>query len=345
MKRFEVVGPLLLLGLGAWLCVPTARDDVRGATGGALIVESARLVDFGTLAKGADVFALAVVSNPGGEPVRVRRIRTTCGCTVIKPSTDVIDPGATLELEIRPNTWTLGAQASDVYVEVDGSPVELLAAEVRFAVVEQISVLPSAPRIEVRHGAPAAETALVVHAQRGPLPHGLTFAIDRPGVAVRSTAEAGRVLVWLRPEPAELARGVYYATLSIRADSETRTLDERAVLVSHDAERVRFEPVLLYGESSGDAPVRVSGRLDWDGVPVIPTHAKSLSPDATVRSCVARDDGGFELAVERTSTRDTSVRFDVLYETPLGPVIGGVVVGARFDAAGTGDRLQSVPIR
>ena len=56
--------------------------------------------NFGTIPQGKKVQHNFVIKNTGDSPLQVREVTVSCGCTAAKPSSSVIAPGKTAEIQV-----------------------------------------------------------------------------------------------------------------------------------------------------------------------------------------------------------------------------------------------------
>lgn len=84
-----------------FLIIALSIACTMGAMGAAILEPVTDLLEFGELdeAKGPQTMRTYVV-NKGDEPVQIKRVSTTCGCTGVKYSPDLIEPGDSAWLDI-----------------------------------------------------------------------------------------------------------------------------------------------------------------------------------------------------------------------------------------------------
>ncbi len=92
-------------------------------------------VDFGVVAKGADTRHRIIVTNLYKEAVHISNIRTTCGCTAAKPSTNHLASKETAFIEITMNTNRFSRRKDSNLIVTFDAP---LYAEVRIPVTAYI---------------------------------------------------------------------------------------------------------------------------------------------------------------------------------------------------------------
>ncbi len=76
--------------------------------------------DFGTVARAAKTEHRFEFQNPYQQPIHVRSVRTSCGCTTPIIETETVPPGGTGIILARFNTGThTGSKAATVTVTID----------------------------------------------------------------------------------------------------------------------------------------------------------------------------------------------------------------------------------
>jgi hypothetical protein len=64
-----------------------------------------------------------VATNVGKKPLKIVKIRTTCGCTTVNSAADMLAPGATTTIAVRMDVQIAGGrQNKGVIVEIDRAP-------------------------------------------------------------------------------------------------------------------------------------------------------------------------------------------------------------------------------
>jgi len=64
--------------------------------------------DFGTLRRGDTAIHTIHFRNTGTEPLLVKRVKTTCGCTIVNWSKKPVDPGKSDDIEVKVKTYRMG---------------------------------------------------------------------------------------------------------------------------------------------------------------------------------------------------------------------------------------------
>ncbi|HBA86991.1 MAG TPA: hypothetical protein DCZ75_03090 [Geobacter sp.] len=56
--------------------------------------------NFGTVTQGKKVTHVFTIKNGGDQPLQIKKLEAACGCTAVKPSTSVVQPGRSAEIEV-----------------------------------------------------------------------------------------------------------------------------------------------------------------------------------------------------------------------------------------------------
>ena len=57
-------------------------------------------VNFGTIPQGKKVQHSFIIRNSGDAPLQIKKLEADCGCTAVKPSTSVVQPGRRAEIDV-----------------------------------------------------------------------------------------------------------------------------------------------------------------------------------------------------------------------------------------------------
>jgi predicted RecA/RadA family phage recombinase len=95
-------------------------------------------IDYGTVVLGGDGVRVFKFKNTGNQPLVIKKVRGSCGCTVPKWPTEAIQPGKSATIEVKYDTTRAGAYTKDVYVETnEAQPNHTLTIKIN--VVEKIT--------------------------------------------------------------------------------------------------------------------------------------------------------------------------------------------------------------
>jgi len=81
-----------------------------------------KVFDFGTIKEGEKVTHSFILKNEGKNDLLIRRIRTTCGCTVVTPEKKIIKGGESVELETVFNSRGRRGRHSKTITVITNSP-------------------------------------------------------------------------------------------------------------------------------------------------------------------------------------------------------------------------------
>jgi hypothetical protein len=113
MRVHVAIGSLLLSG---FLSLTSFAQSVSDQ----LIPASQRSHNFGTVARAANTEHQFLIRNPFNQPLHLRSIRTSCGCTTPLIETETIAPGETGSVLARFNTGTFtGDRKATITVTID----------------------------------------------------------------------------------------------------------------------------------------------------------------------------------------------------------------------------------
>ncbi len=332
VKRSGWVGPALVVVVGLLLLYRKESPPHGLPREGQLVPITQREFKLGGLAEGEEVELQVILLNEGDLPVRVRRLHTTCGCTIASADKTIVAGGESIELRVRVDTRVRGSQSADVLLDVEGSKASLLAARVSFEVAAALEVLPRLPHVvwDSTRASEAQSFPIEFTVPEGELSTLLSCEFDRPGIGTRWDVGARRGTLWLTPDFAVLARGVYYTHVSLEF-KEARLNLRQSVMLSVDATRASLTPtVLLASPADVDGRAIARGRLDWDGESAMPSSAVALDFDAQVDVRSRTDGSGFELELLLPEAPTRSLRGEVRIITEKGPFIAPVLIPADF---------------
>jgi len=107
MKKILV--SLMLLATGSWaLAQATEEAQTQENPNAARIEFQSKVIDYGTIEKGADGVRRFEFTNTGKEPLIITRATGSCGCTVPTWPREPIAPNATGVIEVRYDTKRVG---------------------------------------------------------------------------------------------------------------------------------------------------------------------------------------------------------------------------------------------
>ena len=109
----------------------------------AMAIKDSNTIDFGTFPANKKQSATFIIKNIGDEPLKIIRVRKTCGCSANKLSRKIIPPGqsATLISDIIENSIR-GSFRKSVYIESNASNFRFFQLTLSGNAVPLVQVLP-----------------------------------------------------------------------------------------------------------------------------------------------------------------------------------------------------------
>jgi hypothetical protein len=93
MKNLIAVLFVSLLSIGVYAQEKVAKIEFK-----------TKVIDYGTIEKGADGIRVFEFTNTGNAPLVISNVKSTCGCTVPKKPEGPIMPGETGEIQVKYDT-------------------------------------------------------------------------------------------------------------------------------------------------------------------------------------------------------------------------------------------------
>lgn len=116
-----------ILGLAAFASAQTLKVEQE-------------VIDYGTIAKGADGNKVFTVTNTGDKPLIISKVQPSCGCTVPTWSQEPIAPGKSGSIKVHYDTNRPGAFAKTIQVSsndpVNGNMVLHIKGDVKLDAAE-----------------------------------------------------------------------------------------------------------------------------------------------------------------------------------------------------------------
>jgi len=150
------------------------------------------LHDFGSVTQGQKVDHLFTVKNRGDEPLVIRQIRTSCGCTAATISAKSIPPGKTGEVKVTFDSTNFAGQVTKT-IYLDSNDPRNPAAELAMQgkVSEIIAVTPRTLNLGALKAGSKKEALLTLE-NRGSKPFAVT-AVQSPQAGIVGSAREGKV--------------------------------------------------------------------------------------------------------------------------------------------------------
>ncbi|WP_432264573.1 DUF1573 domain-containing protein [Autumnicola lenta] len=95
MKKLVLIATFILAGIGTTMAQ-------------AKIVFQSETIDYGEIKKGSDGVRVFEFTNTGDEPLVIKEVSSSCGCTIPKKPEGPIAPGETGTIEVKYDTKRVG---------------------------------------------------------------------------------------------------------------------------------------------------------------------------------------------------------------------------------------------
>ncbi|WP_432264665.1 DUF1573 domain-containing protein [Autumnicola psychrophila] len=95
MKKLVLIATFILAGIGTTMAQ-------------AKIVFQSETIDYGEIKKGSDGVRVFEFTNTGDEPLVIKEVSSSCGCTIPKKPEGPIAPGKTGTIEVKYDTKRVG---------------------------------------------------------------------------------------------------------------------------------------------------------------------------------------------------------------------------------------------
>ncbi|MBJ6801389.1 DUF1573 domain-containing protein [Geomonas propionica] len=112
--------------------------------------------NFGTVAQGKKVQHTFTIRNNGDAPLQIKKLEASCGCTAAKPSTSIIPPGKSAEIEVTFDSGSFsGKVQKTVTLNSNAGKTPVYTFTIEGTVLDQLQVTPR----QVSLGAVSSSTA------------------------------------------------------------------------------------------------------------------------------------------------------------------------------------------
>ncbi|MBJ6749787.1 DUF1573 domain-containing protein [Geomonas anaerohicana] len=99
--------------------------------------------NFGTVAQGKKVQHTFTIRNNGDAPLQIKKLEASCGCTAAKPSTSVVSPGKSAEIEVTFDSGSFsGKVEKTVTLTSNAGKTPAYTFKIEGTVLEQLQVTP-----------------------------------------------------------------------------------------------------------------------------------------------------------------------------------------------------------
>jgi hypothetical protein len=167
-KRSSKYG-LVLVALVAAGSVTVGCKKKHGATTAAATAAPAELkaeegkFDFGKAVEGDKLEHTFVLANAGAVPLKILRTQTSCGCTTAQPSSDVVAPGAKIDIKVVFDTLgRVGKNRKFIDITTDSSKTERVRLEISAEIEPLFSFEPRFVRLAPKYGEEAKQEVKLV---------------------------------------------------------------------------------------------------------------------------------------------------------------------------------------
>jgi len=250
--------------------------------------------DFGRLKEGGEAFHLFTIKNDGDEPLVIKRIKTSCGCTASSTTRDTIAPGETGEIKVIYKTRNRPGPFHQKVLVLTNDPAQ---AETMLTIRGEVEQAP-APRIDLVE----KRVDLGVVSVRHPAPVAIT--VRNAGVeelVVNSIGDyRGGVLL---SQPETIDPGKEKRLDLLYTPPRAGMINETLTIMSNDPRRVRF-PVFLVGYAEEKETVIVSKGDDQQYTIFNDTAAPVRASAGTGKGNAVSIDPGKRVVLELPAGKD-----------------------------------------
>lgn len=243
------------------VCAAPVASFAQDSSWAAKMVDHQGTLDFGTVARGADVARRVKIRNLYKETVQIAGVRTSCGCSSVKKSHDYLQAGEEGYVEIKMDTFRFMREKTSnafVMLSIPGIGSQEVQIPLRVYIRTDVVLTPGILDFGVVDmGSPAERKISIAYA-------------GRPDWTIREVRTlnpnlTGRVV--------ETSRGNglvnYDLVVNVRPDAPAGSIRSQMILVTDDA-------------NSPQVPVQVDGSVESDIVVTPPLLALgSLTPGQT----------------------------------------------------------------
>lgn len=158
MKSTHLILAIVLVALVACLSACEPKGPVAK-------VESTAF-DFGAIDQNDQVSHTFTIKNVGDQDLEILRTRTTCGCTVAKPSQKIMKPGQTSDIAVTFSSGRRkGVQNKKITVQTNDPNNDTIVLELTGSVSERLTFDPARLRIkDVEAGTPYVQKVVITNA-------------------------------------------------------------------------------------------------------------------------------------------------------------------------------------
>jgi hypothetical protein len=134
------------------------REEAPSPAGSAAPADGAKLeldatsFDFGTVSEGDTLKHVFKVKNTGAGPLKIERVRTSCGCTAATTTSKEVAPGGTTDLEVTFNTKNRRGKQKKTVTIVSNSPGSPHSIDISADIISLLAFEPQHVQISTNYG-------------------------------------------------------------------------------------------------------------------------------------------------------------------------------------------------
>lgn len=118
LKKVLLISGLILLGMTATYAQGEVQQEVN--PNAPEIVFEVEVIDYGTVEQGGNGDRTFVFENTGKEPLILKNVRASCGCTTPKWTRNPVAPGEKGEIQVHYDTNRMGQFHKTITVQSNG---------------------------------------------------------------------------------------------------------------------------------------------------------------------------------------------------------------------------------
>lgn len=191
--------------------------------------------NFGTINQGKKVQHVFTIKNSGDQPLQIKKLEAACGCTAVKPSTSMVQPGRTAQIDVVfDSAGFTGKVQKTVTITTNAgkNPTYTLAME--GTIIEEVQVTPRQLSLgSLPSGAPKVATVTVTNNGAGSIKV-LAVNVNSNSLQMKPTIKKGEL------KPGE--SGTIEVSVTPRADAKVLS-GYLHILTSHPQKKEITVPV------------------------------------------------------------------------------------------------------
>ena len=88
-------------------------------------------IDYGDITKGSNGVRTFTFKNTGDKPLEIKRVRSSCGCTIPKKPEAPVEPGEKGEITVSYDTNRIGVFRKTITVNTNDSNAAIIALKIK----------------------------------------------------------------------------------------------------------------------------------------------------------------------------------------------------------------------